>query len=595
MSHSGATRPHARSLEFRPVPRAVAVFAWSLLLIVGAQSAAWAQEQIATGWWPAYDTNAYWLAARHVASGEPLYQQSTIIGAGIYKYPPVFAQLIAPIGWLPELLVDWAWRLFGLACLRYLCGSWRLTLIAALQWPVFAELSFGNVTLQLGAALLFALRDRRGAYVLPWLAALKVGPGLLIVYLYATRPEYRRPLVQGCAIFAAACAASFAIAPGLWVDYAGTFGWEAASEMNARFVYAFTPQSGGLDFAIRLAMGLAVLLAAIRWRRDWLAFTVAALTMPIFSLTRLAVLVGLWPLWLREPVDRWRRGEGRAGLPRPSSSSVWAWCRPARRGRRAGPQVGRPAAPARPDRPAVRATSGQAPTRPTSSPSSAGTIFTRAAGTRRPVVATASRAGPSQRSPCRSATVPPIDDAIRVEGVDPADAGDGEGLPGARHEAGTAPRRRPAPPRRRPCRSAAPRAARAARNGDRPAATSSRPWAASPAPAETPSRWPRPPQPHQGPPSMTSVTWPSSPAVPSGPSIRPPSWKIAPPSPVETVTYRKLEQPRRRRASARPGRRRSCRARGRPAGRPAAPLRPPAARRGRRARWAGRRRGRATD
>jgi hypothetical protein len=287
------------------------VFAWSLLLIVGLQLIAYSQAQILDGWWPAYDTNAYWLAARHVVSGEPLYQESTIWGAGIFKYPPVYAQLAAPIGFLPELVVHWAWRLSGILCLRYLCGSWRLTLIAALQWPVFNELDLGNVTLQLGAVLLFSLRDSRGAYVLPWFAALKTGPGLLIVYLFVTRPAYRRPLLQGCLVFAAACAASLAAAPSLWLDYVGTFGWEAASEMRAMYVLAIVPDAGGLDFAIRLGLALAALGVALRWRRDWLAFVVAAATMPIFSVTRLSVLVGLWPLWLRDPIDRWCRREGR--------------------------------------------------------------------------------------------------------------------------------------------------------------------------------------------------------------------------------------------------------------------------------------------
>jgi hypothetical protein len=32
--------------------------------------------------------------------------------------------------------------------------------------------------------------------------------------------------------------------------------------------------------------------------------------MPIFSLTRLAVLVALWPICLRAIVDRWRRADG---------------------------------------------------------------------------------------------------------------------------------------------------------------------------------------------------------------------------------------------------------------------------------------------
>jgi hypothetical protein len=308
------------------------VFAISLLLVVGVQVVAGVISGTLSGWWPAVDTNAYWLAARHILDGQPLYQESTIQAGGIYKYPPVFAQLILPIAFVPEVLAAWVWRLGGVMCVRYLCGSWRLALLAALQWPIWLELQFGNVTLQLAAVCLFTLRDRRGAYLLPWLAALKGGPGLMIPYLWLTRPDYRRPLAVGCALFAGACVASIGASPGLWVDYVGTFGWEAASEMNAWFVYAIVPNHGGLDFALRGAIAVAAVLLAVRWRADWLAFVVAVATMPILSLTRLGVLVGLWPLWLRAKAEAWRRRGGRAsaaaseGLVRlgmlPSAGSV---------------------------------------------------------------------------------------------------------------------------------------------------------------------------------------------------------------------------------------------------------------------------------
>jgi hypothetical protein len=188
-------------------------------------------------------------------------------------------------------------------------GSWKLAVLASLQWPVFAELSYGNVTLQLGAVALWAFRDRRALLLLPWFAGMKFGPALLIPYLWFRRPEMRKTVVWGCAIFAAACAASFVAAPGLWFDYLGTFGWETASQMKAMYVLAVTPESGGLDFAIRFAAASVLMLVAIRWKLDWLAFVAATATMPIFSLTRLAVLVALWPLWLRGIVDRWRRAD----------------------------------------------------------------------------------------------------------------------------------------------------------------------------------------------------------------------------------------------------------------------------------------------
>ena len=281
--------------------------AWFLLVAIGVQLAAVVLDNMRVNWWPAYDTNAYWLASRHVLDGQPLYAPAEIYTAGAYKYPPFFAQLLIPIGLLPEVLVDWIWRISGVLCLRYLSGSWKLAVLAALQWPVFAELSYGNVTLQLGAVALWCFRDRRAIYLIPWFAGLKFGPALLIPYLWFTRPQMRRPILISCALFAAACAISFAAASGMWFDYLGTFGWETASQMKAMFVYALVPESGGLDFALRFAIAFALMLIAIRWKLDWLAFIAATATMPIFSLTRLAILVALWPLWLRGVVDRWRQ------------------------------------------------------------------------------------------------------------------------------------------------------------------------------------------------------------------------------------------------------------------------------------------------
>jgi hypothetical protein len=286
------------------------LIAWFVLIAVAVQVAATVIDNIGYQLWPAYDTYAYWLAARHVLNGEPLYSPALIWTMGAFKYPPIFAQLVVPIGLVPQALIDWPWRIVGVLCVRYMCGSWKLTVLAGGLFVVFDELSLGNVTLQMGAVALWSLRDRRAAYLLPWFAGMKFGPALLLPYLWATRPETRRPIVMGCTVFAGACLASFAIAPGLWSDYLGTFGWEAASEMQANYVYAIVPDHGGLDFAIRLAIAVVATLVAIRWRLDWLAFIAATATMPIFSLTRLAVLVTLWPLCLRGLVDQWRGADG---------------------------------------------------------------------------------------------------------------------------------------------------------------------------------------------------------------------------------------------------------------------------------------------
>ena len=262
--------------------------------------------------------------------------QAEIWTAGAYKYPPVYAQLVLPIGFVPELLVSWLWRIGGVLCLRYLAGSWKLAVLAALQWPVFAELGFGNVTLQLGVVCLMCLGRGRvataGIVLLPWFAGMKFGPALLLPYLWWTRPETRRAIVVGCAVFASACLASFAVAPGLWWDYAGTFGWEASSQMHAMFVYAIVPDHGGLDLAIRVAIGAAAILVAIRWRLDWLAF-VAATRDDADLLADAAGGPGraLGRSGCADVVDRWRnQAGGLAALDQRRRWSTWTCCRAVR-------------------------------------------------------------------------------------------------------------------------------------------------------------------------------------------------------------------------------------------------------------------------
>lgn len=277
------------------------------LVAGGAMALAAAAILIAHDGGLAYDTRAYWLASRHLLDGTPLYTQASVSDLGAFKYPPIFAQIFVPFALLPELLVAWAWRVSGILCLRYMVGSWRAALVACAFLPVLIELSLGNVTLQIGAVLVFALRDRRGAYLIPWAAALKFGPVLLVPYLWFRKPETRRPLVVGTAVFAILCAASYVLAPGAWSGYAATFGWENSSVMSGAGVIALVPSWGGLDFALRFALAGVVAVYAAYARREWLAYAAAVITCPILAFSRFAPLVALWrfrptaPTGAREP------------------------------------------------------------------------------------------------------------------------------------------------------------------------------------------------------------------------------------------------------------------------------------------------------
>jgi hypothetical protein len=269
----------------------------------------------------AYDTRAYWLAARHLLDGTALYSPATVSDLGAYKYPPIFAQMFIPAAWLPELLVAWLWRISGILCLRYIVGSWKAAIVACAFVPVLIELSLGNLTLQIAAVLFFALRDRRGAYLLPWVAALKFGPVLLVPYLWFRMPESRRPLLLGTAVFAAACLASYVTTPDQWSGYAATFGWENGSVMSGTGVIAIVPSWGGLDFGLRFAIAGAVALYATLTRRAWLAYAAAAITCPILAFSRFAPFVALWRFRGGRAAQA---GSGPATVPAPSPDTAGA-------------------------------------------------------------------------------------------------------------------------------------------------------------------------------------------------------------------------------------------------------------------------------
>ena len=242
----------------------------------------------------AYDTRAYWLAGQHALNGSPLYVRADYSTLDIYTYPPIFAQMLAPAALLPELVVTWLWRVSGVLCLRYIVGSWKASVVAVLFIPVLTELSLGNVTLQIAAILIFTLRDRRGAYLMPWIVALKFGPILLVPYLWLWRSECRRPLIVGSAVFAAACLASFAISPSSWPGYFDMLGWQNGAQLEGSQVIHLIAGSGGLDFVVRFGLAAAVALFATYKRWAWLAYAAASITCPVLAISRFAPLVGLW-------------------------------------------------------------------------------------------------------------------------------------------------------------------------------------------------------------------------------------------------------------------------------------------------------------
>jgi hypothetical protein len=241
-----------------------------------------------------YDTPSYWDSGQHVLHGARLYQTDPYTTLALYTYPPIFAQLFAPVTLLPELVVAWISRTTIVLCLRYITGSWKATVVACAFVPVLIELSIANVTIELAACILFAMRDKRGAYLLPWAAMIKFGPALIVPYLWFRKPETRRPLVIGTLVFLAACTVSIALTPRDWSDYVDMLRFQNVTALSGQGVIHLIPSGGGIDFVARFALAAAVAILAVFVNRGWLAYAAASITCPVMAVSRFAPLVGLW-------------------------------------------------------------------------------------------------------------------------------------------------------------------------------------------------------------------------------------------------------------------------------------------------------------
>ena len=244
------------------------------------------------------DAEAYWLATRHLLEGGALYERSNVAADGAYFYPPLFAQLWAPLAFLPREVFVWAFRLAGFLSLRYLAGSWRNVGLWMLIPLTVGELSRANVTFPVAAMSLAALRGR--GWLAPWAGALKFGPFLLIPYLWFRGD--RRHVITGCVSLGLAGLLSVALSPGAWAEYAGAMTSLSGSNGGHADLIQIIP-SVGMDFALRFGVGFVlVLLAAFR---GWptIAYGVSVLAVPTLWTSRLVPLLALPRL---VPRYRWR-------------------------------------------------------------------------------------------------------------------------------------------------------------------------------------------------------------------------------------------------------------------------------------------------
>jgi len=269
-----------RTVAGRPVWLLVlAAIGGALLIIVAA-----------TRWAVPSDEHAYWLAARRIIEGQPLYDPAaSIITPYAYLYPPPLAQIMVPIALVvPAWLFSIGWTALMLAALWWLAGRDVLGALALVAFlPVAIEFWFRNVHLFMAVLLVLGLR--RSSAWLSVGAAIKPSPGLGLIWL-ALRGRWRDAAVMA-GVGLVLLVGSVAIAPDQWRDWLAYLGAQDPFAQSAFF---------GTPFPIRAAVALGVTTVAARlpgWRGELLFVAAVTLALPSLWFTGLSLLAAAVPLY----------------------------------------------------------------------------------------------------------------------------------------------------------------------------------------------------------------------------------------------------------------------------------------------------------
>ena len=225
--------------------------------------------------WPeGVDFRAYYYAdLEHLYTGP--------WGQDAFLYSPAFAHATEPLRWLPFPVALGVWTALSLGVLVWLAGPWSLPLMLVLA----PEWINGNVHLVMAGAVVVGLRYP-AAFAFPLLTKLAPGVGVL---WFVFRREWRKAAIATGAT-AAIVGISFALAPGLWFDYA-RFLVDSIAVGSAPQVGGYVP----VPLYVRLPLAVALLWLV---RKPWAVPIACALAMPVLWLSAL-VAFGLAALTLR--------------------------------------------------------------------------------------------------------------------------------------------------------------------------------------------------------------------------------------------------------------------------------------------------------
>lgn len=300
---------------------------------------------------PPVDLAVYLRAAKMFATGGGLYDNGWGGALAVplpYTYPPVWAGLLSPVGWLPWRMVSLAWTALNIALLAWVVrlyyrrfldrkGETRsvwfavIVITAALTTPIASVFWFGQLGIVLMAACLAdtvpeRTRLPRGVLV-GFAVALKLTPGIFVVYWLATK-RWRPALVAATTAVGLWLAAAIArpdLSRQFWTDVVFRNDRVGnASIASNQSVHGWLLRSGWsepLPWALLVAVALIIGLGRARGAHT-AGDELAAVT--IVGLTGLLVSPVSWihhGVWI-VPAAGVVLGDGRQAWRRVSSAGV---------------------------------------------------------------------------------------------------------------------------------------------------------------------------------------------------------------------------------------------------------------------------------
>lgn len=251
-----------------------------------------------------FDFRAYHHAAVRIIDRQPLYDTSfqAAGGFGLFYYPPTFAPLILPFGWLAETTAVWTWT--AVLIVSFVAGvallpvtrtvRWWIVLLAGSSWPFVYAVKLGQVGPIL--FLLFSIgwrwleRPLRLGVGVGFGTVIKLQPALVLVWAVLTRRW--TAVAAGIAVLTIlALVATLIAGQSAWTDFVQLVGQVGDPITTA---HNFTPgaiayQLGAPVGAASALQGVSVALTlvlvgvAVRWATAEASYLVAVVASQLVS------------------------------------------------------------------------------------------------------------------------------------------------------------------------------------------------------------------------------------------------------------------------------------------------------------------------